>query len=207
MHFLRHLLLLACLGCASLAHTQNLSEQIIPRVGANMSIVGIRYADGTSFFSSSPSVSFYSISGGMYYAYAHKNDMYSIGLDPSVNFSLSFTTPVSIMLQTPVFLAARVGQGATRYNENSVGFGVGIGGNFTYARVAYQDLISGRSSTLEAPFFAPAAMAELNLALNNPFSVRFVINLANVEQDVDVGLGLQRPLTFSNWSLALLYSF
>jgi hypothetical protein len=205
MHFLRHLLLLACLSMGTLAHSQNLSEQIIPRVGMNMSVVGIREADGTGFFSN-PSISFYSISGGLYYAYAHKNDMYSIGLDPSINFSLSFTTPVSIMLQTPVFLAARVGQGATRYNESGVGFGVGIGGNFTYARVAYQDVLF-RTYTLEAPFFAPAAMAELNLALNNPISIRFVMNLSNVKQDVDVGLGLQRPLTFSNWSLALLYSF
>ncbi|MBX3101038.1 MAG: hypothetical protein KF690_00860 [Bacteroidetes bacterium] len=185
---------------------QDFTEKIIPRLGASINVIGITYPDGTGFFSS-PSLPFYSIAGGAYYAYAHSNDMYSIGLDPSVHLALGFTSPVSIMLQTPVFLAARVGQGATRYNESSVGFGLGIGGNFTYARIAYTDMSSGRSSTLEAPFLAPAAMAELNLLFNNPITIRFLINLTKTRQSVDAGLGLQRQLDFSNWGLGLLYAF
>jgi hypothetical protein len=201
----KQIVLTLCLLLAGNVHAQSVLEKMMPRVGGSFQVLGIRNTDGSSYFST-PSTTFYSIQGGMYYAYAHSNDMYSIGIDPSLGVSLRLTSPVSTMIQVPVFLAARVGLGATRYNESSVGFGIGVGGSFTYLRLAYFDA-NGRTYALQAPLIAPTAMAELAFSLNNPLLLRFHINLAPTRYNAEVDLGLKQQLDFHNWGISLLYPF
>ncbi|RMG68248.1 MAG: hypothetical protein D6722_12060 [Bacteroidetes bacterium] len=95
---------------------------------------------------------------GGYYVLAHHKDVVSVGVDPSVQIGLSFPAGpgVNIMVQTPVYLMARVGANSTPYNQQALGLSVGVGGNLQY--LTFTGL--NRRTT----FFAPGAVVEGTLS-------------------------------------------
>lgn len=104
---------------------------------------------------------------GAYYVLAHRKDVASIGIDPSVQVGLSFPAGpgVNIMVQTPVYLMARVGANSTPYNQQALGLSVGVGGNFQY--------LNFTGLNRRTTFFAPGAVVEGTLSSRGaPLTVR-----------------------------------
>lgn len=146
---------------------------------------------------------FYGLSLGMNYVLAHSNDQASLGINPNGNFSFIFSSfsGTSLLLQGPVFLTARLGSGATPYNEQKVGIGAGIGGNFTYMLNT-----NGNGGRLRQSWVNPSAMAEL--ALRTRFSnYLFRVNWSLMSPTIEVADLNDLPVQFGNWGISILYNF
>lgn len=173
-------LLLCCVGNFSAAQDGNDSplprNQFLDKLqvyfGTTLHVTPIEdKLTNESLFASGNPVQ-YGLTLGANYVFWHSNDVFSLSAAPS--FSLAFnlnSNPVSLFLQTPLYLLARVGAGATSFNQNVVGFGVGIGGNFSFIRFPFgyeQPQPNGnpsiyREGLVNQPYFTPAAMAELTI--------------------------------------------
>ena len=145
------------------AHGQ-IIDKFVPHSGFMYEIVTLqdpRSVNGETF-----SFAYYTLNLGTYYSLAHKNDIVSVGVDASVNFGINFPftanrgTVVTLITQVPVFAMARIGALSTSYNQQPLGFGVGIGGVYTYFNDV-ADYVSGNK--IRASYVVPAAMAEATL--------------------------------------------
>jgi hypothetical protein len=103
--------------------------------------------------------SLYGLGAGMDYVLLHSNDVVSLGVNPNVNLCLQFSSyyGLSFFGNVPVYMLARVGAGATKFNEQKVGIGAGIGGSYSYL---YSNSGSGALST---SFINPGAIVEFAL--------------------------------------------
>jgi hypothetical protein len=73
---------------------------------------------------------------GSYLLLAHQQDIVSVGIDGSLQAGLQFANrEVSYLLQVPLFLTGRWGCGATTFNEQKFGFGLGVGLNSSYLSI------------------------------------------------------------------------
>ena len=158
------------------------------------------------FFTLRPSVGsneasilpFYGLSGGMNYVLVHSNDQISLLANP--NLALAYAGGYNgslFMVQAPVFVSARVGAGATPFNENKFGFGAGAGVNvnYLYGNGAY----NGLNHTL----FLPSAMVEMLVNGRNSFyAIRAHFTLIPEQKK----LGGDN-VDFSNFGLSINYSF
>ncbi|HHG85671.1 MAG TPA: hypothetical protein ENJ82_13060 [Bacteroidetes bacterium] len=146
---------------------------------------------------------YYGLSLGMNYVLAHSNDQASIGISPTGNISFSFSNyGINLMLQAPVYLTARLGAGATPYNEQKFGIGAGIGSVFTYM-VSPTGLTNSR---LRQGWVNPSAMGELSIKTrfsNYLFRVNWSLFSPTVEVDDLNGDEIQ----FGNWGISILYNF
>ncbi|MCE3007025.1 MAG: hypothetical protein LW884_01575 [Bacteroidetes bacterium] len=210
------ILLLLLISLVSLGRSQELLDKIQPHLGlVFVDYIGMKLPDGSNYFSDSPGAYFAAISGGVNYVYAHSDDFLSVGIEPNLNFGVRFTDPIGLLVQTPVFITAKIGAGATKFSEGKVGFALGIGGNFTYVRVPFVNQTTNRTGAVQASFLSPAVMGELVLNLNNPIGIRFQTNLTTVRTEVDANdsgagtpnIGGRTDLDLTNFAVSINYYF
>ena len=135
----------------------------------------------------------------------HSNDVYSIGVDPNIHGAIQFTPGfLSYMVQVPVFLLARVGAGATPYNEQRFGIGAGIGGNYSYFRTPDANL-----NEIELGFFAPAAVAEISFKSGGgaTYILRAHMNLTSPETNIQQDNPQSPQYNMGNFGIGLIYGF
>ncbi len=118
--------------------------------------------------------SFYNLNVGSYYILGQKNDIVSFGVQPNVEFGFNVTPTVSgnlrfnYNLQVPVYLMARIGAGATPYNQQLLGLALGIGGNLVNYSVFFAS-----GNNLRTTYVAPGAVAEIHIqSRNSPMILR-----------------------------------
>ncbi len=78
-------------------------------------------------------VPYYTFMVGSYYMLAHKNDVVSVGVDGALQGGINFRGGgISYQLQVPLFVMGRLGSGATSYNQQKIGIGLGVGTQMSY---------------------------------------------------------------------------
>lgn len=154
---------------------------------------------------------FYGLGLGMDYVVLHSNDQFSLGLNPNAHFSFIFSSAfgTSLLAQAPVFALARVGNGATPYNEQKVGFGAGIGLNYTY--MYHTASVVDRSNNIyfiriNEGFIAPSAIVEFSLKSRfSDYLFRFNWSLLRPTREVEGFNNL--PFRLGAAGLSIMYSF
>lgn len=185
-----------------------ITDKLVPHTGFMYEIITLQDPRNTG--TSAVNFSYYTINLGTYYALAHRNDVVSVGFDAGVNFGINFPftsqrgTVVTVVTQVPVFAMARVGALSTTYNQQPLGFGVGIGGVYTF----FNDVADyNTGNKIRASYVVPAAVAELTLKTRgNTITVRghFSLNQVNAllkgdnRPDLDYNMG--------NFGFGLIYS-
>lgn len=159
---------------------------------------------GITDVSSSNSVAYYSygLGLGMDYVLAHSNDVVSIGVNPNAHlcFQLSNFNGLSFLGSVPLYLLARVGAGATPFNEQKVGIGAGIGGTASYFTNTYGP---------RTFFMNPSAIVELNLNLrSSSYLFRLNWSLLRPTQELDINRsGTPYPYRIGLAGLSIMSTF
>jgi hypothetical protein len=97
---------------------------------------------------------FYGLGFGMDYVLVHSNDQISLGINPNIDLSVQLQpSAFGVFVTTPTYLLCRVGAGATPFNEQKFGIGLGIGGSYSFTYQSYYPLKLG--------FLNSGAVAEL----------------------------------------------
>lgn len=144
---------------------------------------------------------FYGLSAGFNYVLMHSNDMVSLSASPNLNFSFSFSSffGTSLLVQTPIFLVARLGAGSTSYNESKFGIGAGVGANYSYVF-----LQNGGFQEIKQGFVNPSAMVEVNLQSRvSDYTIRFNWSLARPTHELVPGYEAETGST----GISIIYSF
>ncbi|MDX2250575.1 MAG: hypothetical protein SF052_27585 [Bacteroidia bacterium] len=195
-----------------------LTDKLVPHMGFMWEFATLEETPGgpTSTLSS-----FYNFHIGTYYAIAHYNDIFSFGVDPSIQVGLNFVpvsngsaiyTRVNYVIQAPVYLMARVGANSTPYNQQAIGFATGIGASYTFLSQQTGD-ISLRRKTRNG-YTNPSVVAELTiLSRGNPLTGRFHFSPFKVNSDLvfknvdtkEVVSSFTFPM--GNWGIGLIYGF
>lgn len=105
---------------------------------------------------------YYNFMFGGYLPLVHKKDIISAGVESGLQFGINFRQGISYQIQMPLYACARLGASSTVYNQQRVGIGVGIGGQFSFLHEARQILNSGEKAK-NISVFAPSALIELNI--------------------------------------------
>ena len=163
-----------------LASQAQLSEKANFFGGMTYQFIGI-----TPLGSPSPSyANLYGLGAGMDYVLLHSNDVVSLGVNPNVNACLQFNSfyGLSFFANAPVYMLARVGSGATPFNEQKFGIGAGIGGSYSY-------LYSASGGTpFSVGFLNPGAIVEMSLRTRgSSYLFRFNWSLTKSFHDIEIG--------------------
>lgn len=177
-----------------------LGDKMVPHLGFMYEVVDLRDPLREDI-----SRVFYTFSLGTYYTLGHKNDVVSVGIDPSVNFGFNLVsnfsgseTGLNLVVQAPVFLMGRLGANATKYNQQKFGVGAGIGGVYTFFR---EGIVKQRSSA-----FNPAAMAEITfMSGGGPLTIRGHVSLFNPNATLTFPSGSVDYNEFRNFGFGLIY--
>lgn len=159
---------------------------------------------GLTDVTSNTTTAFYSygLGLGMDFVLAHSNDVVSIGVNPNANlcFQLNSFTGFSFLGAVPVYMLARVGAGATPFNEQRFGIGAGIGGSASYFTTTYGP---------RAFFMNPGAVVELNLNLrSSSYLFRFNWSLLRPTQELDINRsGTPYPYRIGLTGLSIMSTF
>ena len=195
--------ILIVLGLSVNQAEAQLSDKLVPHLGfmyqvANFENSGVE--DRTIF---------YTINLGTYYTLAHSNDVVSVGIDPSLQFGLNLVGNgyVNYIIQTPVFLMGRVGANSTAYNEQKIGAGLGIGGNYTYFS---QKLDT--NTRRNVGFFSPSVVGEVTiLSGGSPLTFRAHFSFVDTNSEMkfkrDNGGDSVQEASFGNFGFGLIYGF
>lgn len=148
-----------------------------------------------------PSLAYvYGVGAGMNYVLAHSNDVVSLGINPNANlcFQLSSYSGLTFLGSVPAYMLARLGAGATPFNEQKFGIGAGIGGSASYFTS------TGGPRTF---FFNPGAVAELSLRTRGSnYLFRFNWSLMRQTKEVDFGNG-PRDYSIGLTGISIFYTF
>lgn len=147
--------------------------------------------------------SLYGLGMGMDYVLLHSNDVVSLGINPNVNACLQFSSyyGLSFFGNAPVYLLARLGAGATPFNEQKVGIGAGIGGTYSYLYT------NSGGYPFSVSFINPGAIAEFNIRTRSSnYLFRFNWSLLKPTRSVEVN---SNPVSFriGVLGLGIFYSF
>lgn len=143
----------------------------------------------------------YGLGAGMDFVLAHSNDVVSLGVNPNAHlcFQLSSYYGVNFLASVPTYLLARVGAGATPFNEQKFGIGAGIGGSGSYF------------TSVGGPrmfFMNPGAIVEMCVRTRSSnYLFRFNWSLMRPTHDVNLGGSTTNPYRIGLVGLSLFYSF
>ena len=143
---------------------------------------------------------YYGVTFGANYVMLHSNDVFSLGINPNVNFSFSFLSGggITLLAQAPIYLLAKYGAGSTNYNEQKFGIGAGIGLSYSYL---YIDIPS--IDKISQGFATPEAMVQISYrAGNSIYTVRAHKSLYRAKHVLDSDEWL-----FKTFGFGLVYSF
>lgn len=206
------ILILAVLTTGSLSLRAQFTDKLVPHFGFMWEFATAEEApEQTVVFED-----FYNFNIGSYIALWHRNDVVSVGIDPSVQMGLNFIlvptstggarARINYTVQTPVFAMMRIGALATKYNEQGVGIGLGVGGNYTY----FNQQI-GINQRRMAGFVNPSAVAELTIRTRgNPLTGRlhFALDKTNSLLKINTnGVISEIQFPMGNFGFGLLYGF
>ncbi|TAE47334.1 MAG: hypothetical protein EAZ89_18185 [Bacteroidetes bacterium] len=200
---------------ASGAYAQ-LANRLVPHMGFMYELATARA--NTVGASNQLLEDFYNFHIGSYVVLAHKNDVASVGIDPSVQLGFNVTQIIdnqgflqakfNYSAQIPVFAMGRIGAGSTPYNQQPVGLGLGIGGNYLF----FSQQIDNNFRRI-ASYVVPSAVAELNLMTRGNFiTARIHAGLAQtsgylVSKNIDNNLATPLDFKLGNFGLGLIYGF
>jgi len=202
-------LILGFMGCfvLTLTSVQTLQAQIgdkfVPHMGFFYEIINFR-DESTS--GRDISANFYTFTIGTYYTLLHKNDVVSLGVDPSINlgfnpFRSGNETGLSFLIQAPVFLMGRLGANSTSYNEQKFGIGAGIGGVYSF----YREGITKRN----AGFLNPSAVVEGTI-LSGGGTLTLRAHISLFDPEITLSSDSSPNLTFRSTNvlgIGLIYGF
>ena len=203
---MKKLMLLACLltlwSFSAKVYAQ-LSNKVVPHLGFMWEV--LTFEDGGCI--NDDRNSFYTLSVGTYYTLLHKNDVVSLGVDPSVNlgFNLVGEGFLTYVIQAPVYFMGRLGATATPYNQQKFGVGAGIGFNYTF--------FSEKVSTIarrNASVVVPTAVFEVTILSGGaPLTGRIHVSLGNangkMKCNIDNAPGTEVTTSFGNFGFGLIY--
>jgi hypothetical protein len=156
---------------------------------------------------------YYGVNVGGQYVFWNKNDFLSLSANASTNIAISYSSwsGVSFMWQLPAFLTFRIGSNCTRYNQNAVGGGIGIGVVTSYILLPYRSG-TGPVRNISQIFASPSVMAEVNFGKRvTHYSVRFHIDIlpfpAKLTVEAQPGQRTTYNALFRNFGLGFLYYF
>ncbi|MEM6348071.1 MAG: hypothetical protein AAF927_29545 [Bacteroidota bacterium] len=115
---------------------------------------------------------------GTYYAIGHINDVFSYGVDGSLQFGvfpqvINGELKLDGIVQTPVYAMVRLGANSTPYNTQRLGIAAGIGGVYSF-----MSFRTSATQKLRADFFIPDAVFEVTfMSGGNPLTGRLHIGL------------------------------
>ncbi len=179
-----------------------IGDKMVPHLGFMYEVVDLK---GPIQAGENVSRVFYTFSLGTYYTLGHKNDVVSVGVDPSVNFGFNLVsnfsgteTGLNLVVQVPVFLMGRYGANATKYNQQKFGLGAGIGGVYTFFR---EGIVKRRASA-----FNPSAVAEITfMSGGGPLTIRGHVSLFNPSATMTFPTGSVDYNEFQNFGVGLIY--
>lgn len=145
---------------------------------------------------------------GFDYILMHSNDQVSLGINPNVILAFSFSnfSGINFLGSAPVYLLARLGAGATPFNEQKVGIGAGIGGSYSYIATSYSS--GGSFGVFKTGFMNPSAVVEFqfNTRASN-YLFRFNWSLLKPLREVNFGGNQTYPYNMGITGLSVFYSF
>lgn len=156
--------------------------------------------------------SMYAFNIGAYYTLLHRNDVFSVGVDGSVQPGITFSGNgyISWQAQVPVYLMGRIGANATTYNEQRFGFAAGIGAAYTYASLDYVAQLNATQLVRvkrKASFINPAVVIQATLG-SFTGRAQFAISPASTELNQEFGgRNSTVPTNATQFSLGLTYGF
>jgi hypothetical protein len=151
--------------------------------------------------------SLYGLGMGMDYVLMHSNDVVSVGINPNVNACLQFSSyyGLSFFANAPVYLLARVGSGATPFNEQKFGLGAGIGGTYSYLFTTVN--AGGSNNNFSTGFMNPGAIVEMSIhSRNSNYLFRFNWSLLKPTRNVEIGSN-SYPVRMGVLGLGIFYTF
>ncbi|MDB4286352.1 hypothetical protein N9933_03535 [bacterium] len=196
-----------------------LVDKVVPHFGFMYEFINLSEGDSVQdpFTDSQP---FYTVHVGTYYALAHKNDVLSVGIDPSIQGGIRLNgNGISWMLQAPIFLMGKVGANSTPYNEQKIGFALGVGANFTYVNINNRgsiiDPFNGETVSLDLKkfFYNPQVVIEGTVnSRGGPISGRIHFSLLQqVKEGVVFSNGFVKypfpQVEYNNFGLGIIYGF
>lgn len=179
-----------------------------PFFGGSLSLIDIRFLT-TPLFSNSPD--FWGITVGSNYTYLRtENEVFAAGPGAQVTGAFQFLgrAGTNWMVQVPVYAYARVGAGATAYNIQRLGFGVGAGLRYTTFQLTYTSLSGNYIGKLRQNFINPTAFAELtfNFRRTNPTTLRVFFDILSSRRNTEIMGSIDPvPLEFRTLGIELLY--
>lgn len=194
---LKFLAIVATLWCLALsANGQLQDDRIQYYAGISFEYIDIyRDSDGEPL----GGLSFTAFTLGGHYQIAHIRDKAAFTVNPngSLGFVLS-NFAGAVMFQLPVYFMGRVGAQCTKFNENRIRLGFGVGPKFNYVGVRVDNFSVSQS------FVAPAAALELNIGSRsgNVFTIRVHTNLVMTQGDFDTV-----KARYANYGFGFVYFF
>lgn len=176
------LLLLGIFGQNLMAQAEqtgfNLADRLVPHVGLMQMIPFQTVSDQggpeiiEDIFANRRVVQFANLHVGAYMTLFHRKDFVSVGLDNSIQVGVNpnFANnglPATYNIQVPIIAMARMGSGATPYNQQRFGIGAGIGASINHMKFtmfrpnenpSVDDLAVIRTTT----FVTPTAIVEVS---------------------------------------------
>ncbi|MEO0471566.1 MAG: hypothetical protein AAF206_18190 [Bacteroidota bacterium] len=180
--------------------------------------VGFMYEFSTAFDGNQNVTwnNYYNLHLGSYVALWHKNDIVSVGIDPSVQVGFrpirDFSTNnlrFDWNVQVPVYLMARIGANATPYNSQKAGFSLGVGANYSY----YNQFNNNFTNRFRSSYINPAGVVEVTiLSRGNPITGRFHFGLSkttSTRQVLNTNGDVLQEVDFPQgfFGVGLLYGF
>lgn len=188
-----------------------MSAQILDKIqlkgGAMYEFVTFQQASDSTYttLSSPQPVPYVNLYIGGYYAIAHKNDIISIGVDAGLQGGLYIRrTGFAYQIQIPAYLMGRIGAGATTYNQQKVGLGVGIGLQNTYLKDIFE-VTNADYRTVKTALFIPSAVVDVVIGGQRNLIGRLHLPLLPAKKQFEtLNNGYYK---MSNFGFGLLYRF
>ncbi|MFM2375705.1 MAG: hypothetical protein RLZZ165_802 [Bacteroidota bacterium] len=143
----------------------------------------------------------YGLGLGVDYVLAHSNDVASLGINPNAHLCVQFNyNNLSLLASAPTYLLARIGAGATPFNEQKLGIGAGVGGSASYFAT------TDGGGTISSLFFNPSACAELSIRTRgSSYLFRFNWSLMKPTREITYS-NLTASYRVGVFGLGVLYS-
>ncbi len=149
--------------------------------------------------------------GGLYSLLYHPEDIFALNACSELSFGIKFADlrNPGIYLQLPLFVMFNYGSGATPYNEQAFGIGVGAGVNLAYLQLSYVNTANAYQGQMRQMIASPAIVAEINPNFSGGGTVRIRghYNLLPNAGKLSLDPFTQAEVTFQTAGIQILYGF
>ncbi|MFK7924738.1 MAG: hypothetical protein AB8H47_22460 [Bacteroidia bacterium] len=153
-----------------------ISDHLLPHMGFMRETISI--APQSAVTPTFEQLSFNALHIGTYYAVGHINDVFSYGVDASLQLGvfpqvIQGELKLDGIVQVPLYAMVRLGANSTPYNTQRIGIAAGIGGTYSY--MSYR---TGAIQKFRADFLLPGAVFEVTyMSGGNPLTGRLHLGL------------------------------